>query len=159
MNFYKHFIGDYARDTGHLAIVEHGVFRLMLDNFYATGKPLPSDKKALYRLLRADTESEKKAVDKISSQFFVQLPATLEDLYSRLGFHAKDEWDLLRQVMPDGLFVTGGLINFRALREIIKAQAIANKNRQIAIDREQRKRTKSSVDMLLRRSTETEEQF
>ena len=59
MNFYKHYIGDYQRDTGHLSLAEHGAYRLMLDAFYATGKPLPADKKALYRLLRAATAVER----------------------------------------------------------------------------------------------------
>ena len=70
MNFYKHYIGDYQRDTGHLSLAEHGAYRLMLDAFYATGKPLPSDKKALYRLLRAATGVERKAIDVVSAQFW-----------------------------------------------------------------------------------------
>lgn len=70
MNFYKHYIGDYQRDTGHLSLAEHGAYRLMLDAFYATGKPLPMDKKALYRLLRAATAVERKAIDMVCAQFW-----------------------------------------------------------------------------------------
>ena len=70
MNFYKHYIGDYQRDTGHLTLTEHGAYRLMLDAYYATGKPLPSDRKALYRLLRAAGATEKKAIDSVASQFW-----------------------------------------------------------------------------------------
>ena len=70
MNFYKHYIGDYQRDTGHLSLAEHGAYRLMLDAFYATGKPLPADKKALYRLLRAATPIERKAIDFVCAQFW-----------------------------------------------------------------------------------------
>lgn len=108
MNFYKHYIGDYQRDTGHLSLAEHGAYRLMLDAFYATGKPLPVDKKALYRLLRAATAVERKAIDFVSAQF----------------------WEI----------TSSGLINRRAALEIEKAVKQAEINRQIAIEREKRKR-------------------
>ncbi len=70
MNFYKHYIGDYQRDTGHLTLTEHGAYRLMLDAYYATGRPLPGQRKALYRLLRADSTSERRAIDAVASQFW-----------------------------------------------------------------------------------------
>ena len=110
MNFYKHYIGDYQRDTGHLSLAEHGAYRLMLDAFYATGKPLPADKKALYRLLRAATAVERKAIDFVSAPF----------------------WEI----------TSNGLINARAALEIEKAAKQAEINRQIAIEREKRKRQK-----------------
>lgn len=108
MNFYKHYIGDYQRDTGHLSLAEHGAYRLMLDAFYATGKPLPMDKKALYRLLRAATAVERKAIDMVCAQF----------------------WEIS----------SAGLVNRRAALEIEKAAKQAEINRQIAIEREKRKR-------------------
>ena len=70
MNFYKHYIGDYQRDTGHLSLTEHGAYRLMLDAFYATGKPLPADKRALYRLVRAGSRQDRLAVDSVAAQFW-----------------------------------------------------------------------------------------
>ncbi len=70
MNFYKHYIGDYQRDTGHLSLTEHGAYRLMLDIFYATARPLPKDKKTLYRLLRAASRSEREAIDSVTEQFW-----------------------------------------------------------------------------------------
>ena len=70
MNFYKHYIGDYQRDTGHLTLAEHGAYRLMLDAYYATGRPLPGQRKALYRLLRAESTSERRAIDAVASQFW-----------------------------------------------------------------------------------------
>ena len=70
MNFYKHFIGDYARDTAHLAMLEHGAYRLMLDHYYATGKSLPADKAMLYRICKASTKAERTAVDLVAEQFF-----------------------------------------------------------------------------------------
>ncbi|WP_165924017.1 YdaU family protein [Paraburkholderia sp. BL9I2N2] len=72
MNFYKHYIGDYQRDTGHLSVTEHGAFRLMLDVYYATEKPLPLDRKALYRLLRAESGLDRFAIDSVINQFWVE---------------------------------------------------------------------------------------
>ena len=70
MNFYKHFLGDYARDTAHLSMLEHGAYRLMLDHYYATGKPLPADMTLLYRICKAASKAERMAVDLIAEQFF-----------------------------------------------------------------------------------------
>lgn len=70
MNFYKHFLGDYARDTAHLSMMEHGAYRLMLDHYYATGKSLPADKGLLYRICKAQSKAERSAVDLVAEQFF-----------------------------------------------------------------------------------------
>ena len=70
MNFYKRFIGDYARKTGHLSICEHGAYALMLDAHYGTGKPLPPDPSRVFRLIRANTEEEQQAVQTILDQFW-----------------------------------------------------------------------------------------
>lgn len=72
MIFYKHFIGDYQRKTAHLSLAEHGAYRLMMDHAYATGNPLPSDRKALYRLVRANSSIERKAVDSVVEQFWTE---------------------------------------------------------------------------------------
>lgn len=74
MIFYKHFIGDYQRKTAALSMVEHGAYRLMLDEFYSNGEPLPLDRKALYRLVRADGPAERKAVDTILTRFWHESP-------------------------------------------------------------------------------------
>ena len=70
MNYYERYCGDYARDTGHLSLQEHGVYTVMLDTYYATETPLPADYKALYRICRAMTGSERQAVSKIADEFF-----------------------------------------------------------------------------------------
>lgn len=141
MNFYKHFIGDYARDTGDLSLLEHGAYRLMLDHFYGTSRPLPENKKALYRLLRAENDTDRKAVDAVSLRFWRRLPSDLESLYSLLDLRTEEERLPLRLVATEWT-EAGGLINLRALGEIVKAHIIAGKNRQIAIQREQKKRLK-----------------
>lgn len=70
MKFYKHWLGDYARDTGHLSLIEHGAYRVMLDAYYSNDKPLPAEKGALYRICKAFTGGERKAVDKVADEFF-----------------------------------------------------------------------------------------
>jgi uncharacterized protein YdaU (DUF1376 family) len=139
MNFVKHYLGDYARSTGDLSLVEHGAYRLMLDHFYGAGRPLPADRKALCRLLRAEKPDERRAVDTVSLRFWRPLPAEMDPLFELLKLRTEDERRPLRLVVNEWTEV-GGLINIRALGEMVKARAIAEKNKQIAIDREQKKR-------------------
>lgn len=141
MNFYKHYVGDYSRDTGDLSISEHGAYRLMLDHFYGTGRPLPSDRKALYRLLRAEKDTDRKAIDAVSVRFFRPLPADFDLLSSWLDLRTEEEKTPLRLVVLEWTEVDG-LINLRAIREMMKAATIAEKNREIALNREQKRRLK-----------------
>ncbi|AOY93816.1 hypothetical protein BKK79_19925 [Cupriavidus sp. USMAA2-4] len=70
MNFYKRYTGDYARDTVHLSMVEDGAYNRLMDFYYSTEKPLPGDRKAVYRIARATDKAEQKAVDSVLQQFF-----------------------------------------------------------------------------------------
>lgn len=138
MNFYKHFIGDYSRSTGDLSITEHGAYRLMLDSFYGIGKPLPADKKALYRLLRADNEPDRRAIDNVSLRFWRVLPDELATAHEMLDLRKEEDKALYNRVA--GRWTECGLVNVRALLEIIKAEAMGDRNRKIAIDREEKRR-------------------
>lgn len=44
MHYYKFHIGDYARDTSHLSVVEHGIYRLLLDWCYLNEKPISTER-------------------------------------------------------------------------------------------------------------------
>ncbi len=68
MHYYERHLGDYARDTGHLSLLEHGVYGLLLDRYYATEEPIPADQ--AYRLARARTDDERAAVDSVLAEFF-----------------------------------------------------------------------------------------
>lgn len=70
MNFYKRFMGDYAKDTAHLTLAEHGAYTLLLDHYYATEKPLPEDYQALYRICRAFDKKEQMAVRSVVDAYF-----------------------------------------------------------------------------------------
>jgi uncharacterized protein YdaU (DUF1376 family) len=111
----------------------------MLDVFYGTCRPLPGDRKALYRLLRAESQAERSAISRVIERFWRTLPAELEPLYELLNLRSEADRKPLRMVVTEWTEV-GGLINIRALGEIVKARVIAEKNKQIAIEREQRKR-------------------
>lgn len=69
MNYYERHLGDYARDAGHLSMLEHGAYTLLLDRYYSTEQPIPADQ--VYRVARAHSAAEKKAVDSVLHEFFV----------------------------------------------------------------------------------------
>ena len=70
MDWYKRDIGAYRRATSRLKPLAHGVYSLLLDEYYAGQGPLPDDLTALYRICGAQTEGEKIAVRTIIDQYF-----------------------------------------------------------------------------------------
>lgn len=70
MNYYERYCGDYGRDTGDLSLAQHGAYTLMLDHYYSTEKPLPSEHASLYRICRAMNKDEKEAVRAVADKFF-----------------------------------------------------------------------------------------
>lgn len=70
MNFYRHNIGDYRRDTHHLSLLEHGIYRQMLDQYYLDENPLPLDEKALMRSLCVRSADEVQAFKNVLQDFF-----------------------------------------------------------------------------------------
>lgn len=68
MNYYERHLGDYARDTGHLSPLEHGIYTLLMDRYYATEEPIPQDQ--AHRICRARTKEEREATDVVLGEFF-----------------------------------------------------------------------------------------
>ena len=68
MNYYERHLGDYAKDTAHLSMLEHGAYNLLLDRYYSTETGIPASQ--AHRLARARTKEEKQAVDDILAEFF-----------------------------------------------------------------------------------------
>jgi uncharacterized protein YdaU (DUF1376 family) len=69
MNYYERHLGDYAKDTAHLNMLEHGAYSLLLDRYYGTEKGIPEDQ--AHRVARARSKEEKQAVDAVLEEFFV----------------------------------------------------------------------------------------
>lgn len=69
MNYYKHYIGDFQRDTSHLSLTERGAYLALIHHYYATELPLPNSLDALCRIAGAMTKSERDAV-KVVMGFF-----------------------------------------------------------------------------------------
>lgn len=80
MNFWNRHIGDIIRDTVSLTMLEDGAYNRLLDQYYQTERPLPLDRKMIYRLARATSAAERKACDFVMESFFQQA----ED-----GYHQK----------------------------------------------------------------------
>lgn len=70
MNYYKRHLGDYAKDTRHLSLLEHGAYCLLLDYYYSTEKPIPDDR--CERIAGARTEEEIAAVRSVLKEFFIK---------------------------------------------------------------------------------------
>jgi uncharacterized protein YdaU (DUF1376 family) len=68
MNYYERHLGDYAKDTAHLSMLEHGAYTLLLDRYYATEQGIPAEQ--AHRVARARTKEEKEAVDVVLEEFF-----------------------------------------------------------------------------------------
>lgn len=74
MNYYKRHLGDYAAATRHLSMLEHGAYTLLLDLYYITEKPLPTEERAVYRLVGARSKEEREAVSQVLQEFFELRP-------------------------------------------------------------------------------------
>ena len=68
MNYYERHLGDYARDAGHLSMIEHGAYSLLLDRIYTTEEGIPADQ--AHRVCRARSKEERAAVDAVLQEFF-----------------------------------------------------------------------------------------
>ncbi len=72
MNYYQHNIGDYRRDTSHLSLLEHGIYRQLLDWYYLDEAPIPKETQVVFRRLSAKTQDEQNAIEIILKEFFFE---------------------------------------------------------------------------------------
>lgn len=95
MNYYELHLGDYAKDAGHLSMLEDGAYRRLLDAYYGRERPLPPELRECCKLARAATKPERDAVAYVLREFF--------DLQDD-GYHQKradDEIAKFQESEPD----------------------------------------------------------
>jgi uncharacterized protein YdaU (DUF1376 family) len=51
-------------------MLQHGAYRLLLDHYYASAKPLPANAELLHRVCRAFANAEREAIDFVLVEFF-----------------------------------------------------------------------------------------
>lgn len=76
MHHFEFNIGSYRRDTGHLTLLEHGVYRMLIDSYYMNEGPLKADDEQLMRTHCIRSADEQKAYANVMKDFF-----RLEDEY------------------------------------------------------------------------------
>lgn len=70
MHYYQFNIGNYRKDTSHLSLLEHGIYRMLLDSYYTNEGPLPADDAKLMRTHCIRTAEEQAAYKSVVADFF-----------------------------------------------------------------------------------------
>jgi uncharacterized phage protein (TIGR02220 family) len=68
--WYQRHLGDYLSATRHLSLIEHGAYTLLLDYYYATEQPIPSDVSKIDRIFGLKKDSERAIFRKVLLEFF-----------------------------------------------------------------------------------------
>lgn len=69
VNYYEHHLGDWAAATGHLSWDEDMAYTRLLRAYYHAEKAIPDGQQ--YRLAKASTPAQRKAVDAVLAEFFM----------------------------------------------------------------------------------------
>lgn len=72
MYYYQFNIGDYRKKTGHLSLVEHAIYRALLDSYYMQEGPLTLDIGELKRKHCVRTADEVQALENVLCDFFIK---------------------------------------------------------------------------------------
>ena len=94
MHYYPHNIGDYRKDTSHLSLLEHGIYRQLLDSYYLDEMPLSNDLAKLMRSHSVRNADEQQALQNVLTDFFEltengYIHKRCEDIIAK--FHGKSE--------------------------------------------------------------------
>lgn len=68
LNYYEHHLGDWAAATGHLSWDEDMAYTRLLRAYYHHERAIPDGQQ--YRLAKASTPAQRKAVDQVLAEFF-----------------------------------------------------------------------------------------
>ena len=69
MHYYKFNIADYRKDTTHLSMLEHGIYRTLIDWYYLDEQPLTFEIDKLSRRLSL-SENDIKYLKNVLDDFF-----------------------------------------------------------------------------------------
>lgn len=72
MQWYKRHIGDWAKDTGHLSLLESGAYDKLIAAYYRTESPLPLDIKLICHMIGARTPQDRIAIKNVIKEFFIE---------------------------------------------------------------------------------------
>jgi uncharacterized protein YdaU (DUF1376 family) len=94
MHYYPHNIGDYRKDTSHLSLLEHGIYRQLLDSYYLDEMPLSNDLAKLMRSHSVRNADEQQALQNVLTDFFEltengYIHKRCEDIIAK--FHGKSQ--------------------------------------------------------------------
>jgi uncharacterized protein YdaU (DUF1376 family) len=70
MHYYQFHISDYRKDTQHLSLLEHAIYRALLDTYYLEESPLCADDAKLMRTHSIRSANEVEAYKNVISDFF-----------------------------------------------------------------------------------------
>ncbi len=96
MHYYKRHLGDYARKAGHLSMLEHGAYNLILDAYY--DREVPPTRAEAIRFARARSAEEIAAVDVVLAEFFTEsdgryVQDRVEAEFAEVAVHAEKNRD------------------------------------------------------------------
>lgn len=70
MHNYEFSIGDYRRDTMHLSLLEHGIYRSLLDTYYLNECPFTEPEGEIMRKHGVRSQEEVNAFNRVINDFF-----------------------------------------------------------------------------------------
>jgi len=71
MHYYKFNIADYRKDTQHLTVIEHYIYRELIDWYYLDEKLIPTETQSVIRRLRLVSENEPE-LKNVLNDFFIE---------------------------------------------------------------------------------------
>ena len=94
MHYYQFNIGDYRRDASHLTLLEHGIYRQLLDSYYLNEGPLEASEDDLMRTHCVRSADEMQAFKNVLRDFFFWVDGKLihrgcEKIIA--GYHSKSD--------------------------------------------------------------------
>jgi uncharacterized protein YdaU (DUF1376 family) len=111
--YFQHHVGDYRRDTGHLTLLEHGIYRQLIDLYYITEKPLDA---SAMRLVCVRTAEEEQAYKRVLADFF----------HERKGkyFHKRCDFEISRYKDKSSKATDSARTRWNKIKDLADADAL-----------------------------------